>query len=94
MKFLRNMKSYVIDGNNLMGKINLIKNQDKQLAREKLVMLIDQYFNQHKAKVYFHFDGFQNTPIDFLKGRLFILKNLKPIKRLRNRSKQQKTGRI
>lgn len=67
------MKSYLIDGNNLMGKIGSIKkiqDKDKLLARERLVRLIEQYFNMRKEKVYLHFDGFQNTPLSLSKGKI------------------------
>ncbi len=80
------MKSYIIDGNNLIGKINLtkqIQDKDKQLARERLVMLIDKYFNQHKGKVDLHFDGFQNTPINFLKGRIIYSEKSKADKNIK-----------
>ena len=53
------MKSYLIDGNNLIGVIGSIKriqSKDKQQAREKLIMLIEKYFNKRKGKVFLHFD--------------------------------------
>jgi len=80
------MKSYIIDGNNLMGKISSIKkiqNNDKQLARERLVILIEQYFNYHKGKVYLHFDGFQNTPINLSKGKIIYSEKSKADKTIK-----------
>ena len=67
------MKSYLIDGNNLMGKIRSIKkiqHENKQKAREKLVFLIEDYFNLRKEKVYLHFDGFENTTLRLSKGKI------------------------
>ena len=67
------MKDYLIDGNNLMGKISVIKKiqiKDKQLARERLVMLIEKFFNKRKGKVFLHFDGFQNNPLNLSKGKI------------------------
>ena len=67
------MKDYLIDGNNLMGKISVIKkiqSKDKQLARERLVMLIEKFFNKRKGKVFLHFDGFQNNPLNLSKGKI------------------------
>ncbi len=67
------MKSFLIDGNNLMGKINSIKriqNKDKESAREKLVFLIENYFYNKKAKVYLHLDGFENTPLKLSNGEI------------------------
>ncbi len=60
------MLHYIIDGNNLIGKIKQIvslQNKDKQAAREKLAFNIDKYFISKKAKVTLHFDGFENSPI-------------------------------
>lgn len=60
------MRRYIIDGNNLIGKIkNLqkIQDTDRQGAREKLALIIERYFLGKKMKVSLHFDGFVNTPI-------------------------------
>jgi len=60
------MKHYIIDGNNLIGKINFlhkIQQKDKQRSREKIAFMIDNYFHDKNAKVTIHFDGFKNIPI-------------------------------
>ena len=60
------MKHYIIDGNNLIGKINFLhkmQQKDKQHSREKLAFMIDNYFHDKKVKVTIHFDGFENFPI-------------------------------
>ncbi len=60
------MQKYIIDGNNLIGKIKSLHNlqkDDKQLVREKLSFLIDNYFHNKKFKVSLHFDGHPNLPI-------------------------------
>jgi len=60
------MKHYIIDGNNLIGKINFlhkIQQKDKQRSREKIAFMIDNYFHDKNAKVTIHFDGFKNLPI-------------------------------
>ena len=80
------MKSYLIDGNNLIGKINSIKkiqDKDKQSARERLVMLIEQYFNTRKGKVFLHFDGFQNTPLSLSKGVIIYSEKSKADKKIK-----------
>ena len=67
------MNSFLIDGNNLMGKINSIKkiqNKDKESAREKLVFLVEKYFYNKKGKIFLHFDGFENTPLKLSKGEI------------------------
>lgn len=56
------MKHYIIDGNNLIGKIKSLKRvqqRDRQGSREKLSYLIDNYFHNRKAKVTLHFDGYE-----------------------------------
>lgn len=58
------MLHYIIDGNNLIGKISSLKNlPDKQSAREKIALLLEKYFLGKKLKVSLHFDGFENVPI-------------------------------
>jgi predicted RNA-binding protein with PIN domain len=80
------MKSYLIDGNNLMGKIRpIIKIQikDKQMARERLVMMIEKYFNKRKGKVYLHFDGFPNAPLNLSKGNIIYSEKSKADKKIK-----------
>lgn len=60
------MKHYIIDGNNLIGKIPSIKKiqkSNKQASREKLAFLIGRYFSSGKNTVTLHFDGHPNEPI-------------------------------
>ena len=60
------MKHYVIDGNNVIGKIKALKSlqqKDKQASREKLVFMIDNFLYNKKVKCTIHFDGFEQTPI-------------------------------
>jgi len=60
------VKHYIIDGNNLIGKIkslNQIQNRNKQHSREKLVFLLGRHFDKRKASVNLHFDGFENDTI-------------------------------
>jgi len=81
------MKSYIIDGNNLMGKINTIKmiqSKDKQQARERLVMMIEKFFNNRNEKVYLHFDGFQNTPLSLSKGKIIYSEKSKADKKIKD----------
>ncbi len=56
-------RKYIIDGNNLMGKIPEYRGLDKQVQREKLAYKLERYFYDKKVQVSLHFDGFQNTPI-------------------------------
>lgn len=58
------MLHYIIDGNNLIGKLNFLKNlPDKQSAREKIVLMLERFFTERKATVNLYFDGFENEPI-------------------------------
>lgn len=67
------MLKYIIDGNNLIGKIKSLQklqSSDKQSAREKLAYLIDNYFNKKKFKVSLHFDGYPNLPINITNAKV------------------------
>ncbi|AFH48766.1 Hypothetical protein IALB_1055 [Ignavibacterium album JCM 16511] len=58
------MIHYIIDGNNLIGKITSLNSlPDKQMARHKLSLMLERYFQKKKVKVSLHFDGFENEPI-------------------------------
>lgn len=60
------MKTFLIDGNNLIGKIkNLfaLQQKDKQSSREQLIFLLEKYFINQKNKGIVYFDGFQSTAI-------------------------------
>ena len=72
------MRKYIIDGNNLIGKIRSLQklqNSDKPSAREKLAFLVESYFREKKAKVSLHFDGFQNIPIKMASARVIYSEN-------------------
>lgn len=59
-------RKYIIDGNNLIGKIPQLwkmQKKDKQSSRSGLVFQLERYFHQKKIQVSLHFDGFQNEVI-------------------------------
>lgn len=67
------MKHYIIDGNNLIGKVknlSALQNKDKQSAREQLVFLLQNYFAVKKVKLSLHFDGFENTRLNIQHGKI------------------------
>ena len=67
------MEHYIIDGNNLIGKVESLyklQKKNKQLSREKTAFLIDNYFIQKNRKGTLHFDGFENVPIKVNKLRI------------------------
>lgn len=72
------MKKYLIDGNNLIGKIQSLSNlqkKDKQASREKLAFLVDRHFANKKLNVVLNFDGFANQPINVTKIKLVYSDN-------------------
>jgi len=72
------MKKYLIDGNNLIGKIKLLtdlQKKDKQASREKLAHLTDRYFANKKVEVILNFDGFANQKINVTKTKLVYSDN-------------------
>ena len=67
------MKIFIIDGNNLIGKdkkLMRIQKKDKQLSREKLAFLLDNHYQTSRNKVFLHFDGFKNIPINTSKIKI------------------------
>jgi len=60
------MKTFFIDGNNLIGKIKklfALQQKDKQASREQLIFLLERYFKLQKNKGVVYYDGFQSTAI-------------------------------
>lgn len=60
------MKHYIIDGNNLIGKIKSLKQlhkKNKVRSTEQLAIILGRYFGNKNVKVSLHFDGFQSEPI-------------------------------
>lgn len=60
------MRHFIIDGNNLIGKIKTlhrIQKKAKQDSREKLALILSRYFQQKKCFVSLHFDGFKKEEI-------------------------------
>ena len=72
------MVHYIVDGNNVIGKIpELFKLQksDKQRSREQLVYLLQRYFHNKKINLTLHFDGFANIPLPLSKGKIIYSEN-------------------
>jgi predicted RNA-binding protein with PIN domain len=68
------MKHYIIDGNNLIGKVKSLfqlQKKDGQSSREKLAFMIDKFFYSKNAKVSICFDGFMQIAINTSKSRIF-----------------------
>ena len=72
------MKHFIIDGNNLIGKINSLhrlQKKDKQQSRVKLAFLIDNHFQAKNAKVTIHFDGYEQQPIKLNNCKIIYSQN-------------------
>lgn len=73
------MNHYIIDGNNLIGKISELKKlqiTNKQESRERLVDILNTYFSKKKIKISLHFDGYENTPLRILHGKIYYSNKL------------------
>ncbi len=73
------MISYIIDGNNLIGKSKHligVQKKDKQSSREKLVLILDRYFYNKKYNITLHFDGFAGQKINSSKVKIVYSQNL------------------
>ena len=60
------MKHYIIDGNNLIGKIRVLKSLHKKSkikSAEKLAFIVGRFFTGKNAAVNLYFDGFQSEVI-------------------------------
>ena len=61
------MKHYIIDGNNLIGKISSLKKlhkKNKRQSAENLAFILGIFFSRKKSKVSLHFDGFESEKIN------------------------------
>lgn len=90
------MINYIIDGNNLIGKISSLMNlqkKDKQASREKLVFLLDRYFIKKKANITLHFDGFPNTAINSSKLKIVYSENQTADEKIKKQISESKSAR-
>ena len=72
------MIHYIIDGNNVIGKIPelfRLQKSDKQRSREQLVFLLQRYFSNKKINLTLHFDGYANSPLSLSKGKIIYSEN-------------------
>ena len=72
------MIHYIIDGNNLIGKIkslHSLQKKDKQASREGLVNILNRYFAGRKIKLTLHFDGHPNLALHLSKGKIIYSEN-------------------
>lgn len=90
------MLNYIIDGNNLIGKISSLmslQNKDKQASREKLVYILDRFFITKKANVTLHFDGHPNGKINSSKMKIIYSENFTADEKIKKQISQSKSPR-
>lgn len=78
------MRHFIIDGNNLIGKMHNIKSNDKASEREQLSFILERFFFRKKAKVSLHFDGHKNLPIKVSGIKIFYSENRKADELIKN----------
>lgn len=91
------IKQYIIDGNNLIGKMKdlwELQNKDKQASREKLAFMLDRYFGQKKFTVTLHFDGFAAEAIRTSKIKIAYSENKTADSRIKVEIDQSKNPRV
>jgi predicted RNA-binding protein with PIN domain len=91
------MNHYIIDGNNLIGKIKPLmelQSNDRQTSREKIVSMLNQFFAGKKLKVTLHFDGFLNNAINLVKGRVVYSENKTADEQIRSEIDRSKNPKL
>lgn len=91
-----NLLVYIIDGNNLIGKISSLmslQKKDKQASREKLVYTLDRYFVRKKASVTLHLDGHPKGRLNSSKMKIIYSENLTADERIKKQISQSKSPR-
>jgi predicted RNA-binding protein with PIN domain len=81
------LKHYIIDGNNLIGKIktlNQIHRKNKKQSAEKLAFQIARFFHMKKVSVSLHFDGFQADVIRVTGIKIFYSGNVTADEKIKN----------
>ena len=90
------MKQYIIDGNNLIGKLpslKILQKKDKQGSREKLAFMVDNYFSQKNAKVFLHFDGHPKEPIRINNASIIYSENISADEKIKSQVGKSKNPR-
>ena len=90
------MLTYIIDGNNLIGKISTLMNlqkKDKQASREKLIYMLDRYFSNKKSNVSLHLDGHPNIKINSSKMKIVYSENQTADEKIKKQISQSKSPR-
>lgn len=90
------MTHYIIDGNNLIGKIPAlmkIQKKDKQSSREKLALMLQRFFLNKKANVTLHLDGFAVSKINAGRIKIIYSENITADEKIKNQIEKSKSPR-
>lgn len=90
------MLTYIIDGNNLIGKIPLLMNlqkKDRLASREKLVYMLDRHFIKKKVNVTLHLDGHPANKINSSKMKIIYSENQTADEKIKKQISQSKSPR-
>jgi predicted RNA-binding protein with PIN domain len=88
--------TYIIDGNNLIGKIPLLMNlqkKDRHASREKLVYMLDRHFIKKKVNVTLHLDGHPANKINSSKMKIIYSENQTADEKIKKQISQSKSPR-
>ncbi|NMB83503.1 MAG: hypothetical protein GYA14_16975 [Ignavibacteria bacterium] len=91
------MIHYIIDGNNLIGKIPRLKElhlKDKQLSRSELVTILNSYFAGKKINLTLHLDGYKNIPLSLSKGKIVYSDNQTSDAKIREEIERSKNPKL
>lgn len=69
----KTIRTFIIDGNNLIGKIPELRKSKGDDSRAKLIFLLQNFFSNKKVKCIVCFDGY---PTDKIKSRFELLFSL------------------
>jgi predicted RNA-binding protein with PIN domain len=91
------MRHYIIDGNNLIGKIGTLyhlQKKNKQSSRDKLAFILESYFlGKRNIKVSLHFDGFAGESIKVQNIRIIYSGNKTADDEIKSQIEQDKSRR-
>jgi len=91
------MLHYIIDGNNLIGKIKplfKLQQKDSQAARGSLVFIINKFLIAKKINLTLHLDGFHILPLYLTKGKIIYSERKTADEKIREEINNSKNPRI
>jgi uncharacterized protein len=88
---------YIIDGNNLIGKITSLKlsnSKGNDSSRIGLVNILNGFFISRKIRITLHFDGYPNAIIPLIKGKIVYSENRTSDDLIREEIEQSKNPKL